>query len=50
MKIVEKKILKMVKAVAKKQASDPPIPGCIISPRDLRSNSICVKKEDGPMF
>ncbi|WP_294242674.1 AgrD family cyclic lactone autoinducer peptide [Pseudobutyrivibrio sp.] len=29
MKIVEKKILKMVKVVAKKQITDPPIPGCV---------------------
>lgn len=29
MKIVEKKILKMVKVVAKKQITDPLIPGCV---------------------
>lgn len=29
MKIVETKILKMVKVVAKKQTIDPPVPGCI---------------------
>lgn len=30
MKIVEKKILKAIKVVAKKQTTDPSIPGCVI--------------------
>ncbi len=29
MKTIEKKVLKAVKAVAKKQTIDPPIPGCV---------------------
>lgn len=29
MKIVEKKVLKAVKVVAKKQTGDPRIPGCV---------------------